>query len=165
MILANFTLQPWSTNRHFWGRRSALITLGLKKILSGTKNWIYMGSYKCIFLKTKGATRVAPNGPPIQTKMFMMCKFLHFYLLPLLNYCHFWGRRSGLITFGHTNNFVGHKKLNLHGVLKIYFIQNQRRYKICNKMATKCHKFPKSHTKNTRKMWFGHNLVVYGPIP
>ena len=115
-----------------------------------------MGSYKCIFLKTKGSTRVAPNGPPIQTKMFMMCKFLRFYLLSLLNYCYFWGRRSGLITFGHSNNFVRHKKLNLYGVLKIYFIQNQRRYKICSKMATKCHKFSKSRTNYVQKMWFGH---------
>ena len=103
--------------------------------------------------------------PQIYHQFVQKCKFLHFYLLPLPNYFHFWDRRSALITFGHTNNFVGNKKLNLYGVLKIHFFQNQRRYKSCSKMATKCHKFPKSHTKNTRKMWFGHNLVVYGPIP
>ena len=39
-----FALQPWSTNRHFWDRRSARSILGVKSILSGTKNWINMGS-------------------------------------------------------------------------------------------------------------------------
>ena len=133
MILANFSpstlvhkspfLRQKEYSDHFW----------LKRNFVGHEKLNLYGVLKMHIFPNQ---RRYKSCPKFTTNLYKICKFLHFYLLPLPDYCHFWDRRSAPITFGHSNNFVGHKKLNLYGVLKIHFFQNQRRYKSCTKTPT-----------------------------
>ena len=50
-------------------------------------------------------------------------------------------------------NFVGQKKLNKYGVLKIHFFQNPRRYKSCPNL-------PPFQTKNCHPQILTHHMVI-----